>query len=96
MLKSMQVDGWLVCDLSDKVTSCDEAYGVTTTPKPVGAVARSVFVLDRGDPSDGAPDNCVHFGQKVRLMTNAQMAHKQLFLHSAPITPLAYARFSRN
>lgn len=96
MLKSLQVEGWMVCDLSDKVTSCDEAYGVTTTPKKVGPVARSIFVVERGDAKDGAPDNCVHYGQKVRITTNAQIMHKPLYLHSVPITPLAYARFSRN
>ena len=96
MLKSLQVEGWLVCDLADKVTSCDEAYGVTTTPKQLGPVARSVFVIERGDDKDGSPDNCVHFGQKVRITTNAQIMHKPLYLHSVPITPLAYARFSRN
>jgi len=61
----------MVTDLSDKVTSCEEAYGVTTTPKAVGAQARSIFVLERGDDKDGSPDNCVHFGQKVRVTTNA-------------------------
>ena len=59
-------------------------------------MARSIFVVERGDEKDGAPDNCVHFGQKVRITTNSQIMHKPLYLHSVPITPLAYARFSRN
>ena len=48
MLKNCLTNGWLVCDMSDRVTSNDEAYAVTTTDKAVGACARSVMYITRG------------------------------------------------
>jgi hypothetical protein len=70
LIKSNQMNATLVTDTSDRVNNNDEAYGVTTTARNPGAIARSVFVLERGDEKDGSPDNCVHFGQKVRVRSN--------------------------
>lgn len=47
MLKNSLTNGWLVCDMSDRITSNDEAYAVTTTEKAVGACARSVIHIVR-------------------------------------------------
>lgn len=96
MLRNAATCGALVCDTSDKIQTHDEAYAVTTTDKPIGPQARSIFVIERADDKDGSPDNCVHFGQKVRLTTNGNLMNRPLYLSSVAITPQAYARFSRN
>lgn len=88
--------GVLVCDTSDKVQTHDEAYAVTTTPKAVGACARSIFVIERADDKDGAPDNSVYYGQDVRFVTNSQLLNRPMYLSSSQISPTSYARFSRN
>ena len=65
MLKCLQNNGWLVCDMSDRITSYDEAYAVTTTEKAVGACARSIYHLMRcqangaGQP---ASDDIIRYG----------------------------------
>ena len=95
-MKNHATAGWLVCDTSDRIVSSDEAYAVTTTTGAGGATARSIFVLERANDKDGAPDNCVHFGQQVRLVTSAQIGTKPLYLSSTQVSPTAFARFSRN
>ena len=52
MLKNCLTNGWLVFDMSDRVTSNDEAYAVTTTEKAVGACARSIMYITRGGGSN--------------------------------------------
>jgi hypothetical protein len=49
MMYNKQTNGYLVFDMSDRVTSHDEAYATTTTDKDVGPCARSVFVLVKGE-----------------------------------------------
>ena len=51
MLKNCLTNGWLVCDMSDRITSNDEAYAVTTTEKAIGACARSIVHITRGSAS---------------------------------------------
>ena len=65
MLKNCLTNGWLVCDMSDRITSNDEAYAVTTTEKAVGACARSIVHLMRGSSNaQGAPasDDMIRYG----------------------------------
>lgn len=96
MLQNLQTQGWLVSNIWDRIASNDEAYAVTATKEQVGPVARSVFKLVRANEQDGAPDNRVYFGQDIRLSTTVHMFNKPLFLHSQQLTPLVFARFSRN
>lgn len=86
----------MVSNIWDVITSADEAYAVTATKQPIGPVARSVFIVQKGDVKDGAPDNMVRYGQDIRLATTLQMMNKNLYLQSSPLTPSVYARFSRN
>ena len=64
MLKNCLTNGWLVCDMSDRITSNDEAYAVTTTEKAVGACARSIVYVMRGSANQGGPasDTLVRYG----------------------------------
>ena len=94
MLKSKATNGLLVFDSGDKVTSNDEAYGCTTTDKEMGPCARSIVSIQRVE--DDGSDNIVRYGQKIRLEGNSYLIGKKLFLHSTQISPLSFARFSRN
>ena len=98
MLKNCLTNGWLVCDMSDRITSSDEAYAVTTTEKAVGACARSIYYITRGSQARGGPanDETVRYGQEVRIQSNEFIINKPLYLASQPVSPLAFARFSRN
>ena len=84
--------------MSDRITSNDEAYAVTTTEKAVGACARSIYYITRGGAAKGVPanDNMIRYGQEIRLQSNEFIINKPLYLSSQPISPLAFARFSRN
>ena len=46
----------------------------------------------------GAPanDDMIRYGCEVRIQSNELICNKPLFLSSQPISPLAFARFSRN
>lgn len=99
MLKSCMTNGWLVCDMSDRIASHEEAYAVTTTEKAVGACARSIVHLMRAVANgQGAPanDDTIRYGQEIRIQSNEFICNKPLFLSSQPVSPLAFARFSRN
>ena len=69
---------------------------VTSTVQPVGAIARSVYIVERAKAPLFTTDNKVRFGDEVRIKVNPYIIGKDLFLHSVPISTLAYARFSRN
>ena len=65
MLRNCLTSGWLVCDMSDRITSNDEAYAVTTTEKAVGACARSIVHLMRCQANgQGMPasDDTIRYG----------------------------------
>ena len=96
MLKNCLTNGWLVCDMGNRITSSDEAYAVTTTEKAVGACARSVYHITRGSANQVGNDDLIRYGQEVRLQSNEHICNKPLYLSSQPISPLAFARFSRN
>ena len=98
MMKNCLTNGWLVFDMSDRITSHDEAYAVTTTEKAVGACARSILHIVRSGNNQGGPasDDMVRYGQEIRLQSNDFICNKPLYLSSQPVSPLAFARFSRN
>ena len=81
MLLNKMTNGFLVYDMSDKITSHDEAYACTTTDKEIGPCARSVLVLTKAE-DDGAPDNVIRYGQKIRFESNPYIYNKKLYLHS--------------
>jgi hypothetical protein len=97
MLKNALTSGWLVFDMSDRITAHDEAYAVTTSVKAVGACARSIVYLMPGTASTNAStDDLIRYGQEIRIQSNEHICNKPLYLSSQPISPLAFARFSRN
>ena len=96
ILQNCLTNGILVVDMSDRVNGCDEAYMVTSTVQKLGAIARSVYSIERANAQAARQDPKVRYGDEVRIMSNSYICNKELYLHSCPISPLAYARFSRN
>lgn len=93
MLRNSVTTGVLVCDMSDRITTHDEAYAVTSSEK-VSACARSVFSIEANDKT--LADDIVRYGQEIRVQANPHILAKPLYLNSCPISPMAFARFSRN
>lgn len=91
LLQSCRTKQTLVFDMSDRITTHDEAYAVTATAD-VGAVARSVVQIISAK-GDGKGPVC--FGDEIRVQANPHICNKNLFLHSTPVTPMVFARFSR-
>ena len=78
--------------MSDRITTHDEAYAVTSCVG-AGPMARSVVTLL---PAEGKCEGPVCYGQKIRIAANQHISAKGLYLHSCPVSPMAFARFSRN
>ena len=95
MLLNKMTNGFLVFDMSDKITSHDEAYACTTTDKDIGPVARAVFIISKAE-QDAFQDNILRYGQKIKLESNPYIYGKKLYLHSCQVSPQFYARFSRH
>ena len=83
----------MVCDMGDRIVTHDEAYAVTSSSK-VGPCARSVFSIEPNGKVAG--DDIVRYGQEIRILANPHILSKPLYLNSCPISPMAFARFSRN
>lgn len=95
MMLNKKTEGYLVLDLGDHITTHDEAYATTTSKKAAAPSARNIFVLEKAEEDD-YDDDVIHFGQKIRILANKHITGKNLYLHSCQISPLCYARFSRN
>lgn len=81
MLKNKATNGTLVFDSGDRITSHDEAYACTTTEKSTAPCARSILVITKAE-DDGAPDNVLRYGQKIRFESTNFFIGKKTYLHS--------------
>lgn len=81
MIKNSVADGYLVCDMSDRINTHDEAYAVTCAPK-MAACARSVYCITSADPNSQGSDDCVKYGMEVRVQSNPYILNKPLYLSS--------------
>ena len=79
MLRNHVTGGNLVCDMSDRITTHDEAYAVTSSEK-VGPCARSVFKIELNGKQ--GQDDIVRYGQEVRILANPYILNKPLYLFS--------------
>ena len=97
MLLNKMTSGFLVFDMSDRITAHDEAYACTSSGKDVGPCARSVFIIQKVK-EEGAPpsDDIIRYGEKIRFESNPYIYNKKLYLHSVQVSPQSYARFSRH
>lgn len=97
MFINKQTNGYLACDVWDKIPNTTEtAYAVTSSLSVVSPVARAVFIVDRVDERDGYSGDAVYYGQKFRLRVHPYISREPLFLSSCPISPQSFARFSRH
>lgn len=96
MVLNKKTNGFLAFDMGDKITSHDEAYATTTSNKASDPQSRNVFVVTRVDEEDGHEDDTIRYGQQVRFEATPYIHSRKLYLHSQPLSPTFYARFSRN
>ena len=95
MLHNQENNADLVLDIGDRVVGNDEAYACTSNSNGIGPVTRSVFMIEKMDEKDGYKDDIVHYGQKIRIVSNPLIFPKKLYLRSLSVSPLHFARFSR-
>ena len=70
LLRSGQTGGVLVFDMSDRITTHDEAYAVTAT-KDIGACARSIVqIMPHKGSQFGEAKGPICFGQEIRIVAN--------------------------
>jgi hypothetical protein len=62
MLSNKQTDSCFVVNISEKVSTTEDAYACTASPNITGPNARSIFIIERADKNDGYTDNIIHFG----------------------------------
>ena len=80
MLFNRASSGFLVFDMSDRITSNDEAYACTTSDKDQGPIARSVLVIRKAEQSK--PGDVIKYGEKVVFESNPYISNKTIYLHS--------------
>jgi dolichyl-phosphate-mannose--protein O-mannosyl transferase len=67
-----------------------DAYAVTATNTSIDPTARSVFTIQNVESDDAS----IRYGCDVRL--SCVINDKEVYLNSLPITPMTYAKYSRN
>jgi len=92
MLRNCHTNAVLVSNPHEKMVSSD-AFAVTATQSNNGPNTRSVFVVKHANDSS---DEKIRYGQEVRLSTLPELSDRELYLNSLPLTPMTFARFSRN
>ena len=45
---------------------------------------------------DPQADSCIKYGQDIRFCTHPDLCERELYLNSLPLTPMTFARYSRN
>ncbi|EGR27077.1 hypothetical protein IMG5_201940 [Ichthyophthirius multifiliis] len=94
MLQSLSAQGFVACDIYDKIVGQNEAYAISVTQNLKPQV-RSVFELQRYDKEqDFYQDDIIHYGQQFRIQINKRLFDKDLFISSCHITPQKSAKFS--
>lgn len=96
MCLNKKTEGYLVFDMGDNIITHDEAYANTTSKKANVPSARNIFVLSKAEKDEEYVDDIIRYGDKIRIQANKFMTGKDFYLHSCQISPLCYARFSRN
>jgi hypothetical protein len=94
MLYSVNTEGVLSVDMSDRIASSDEGYTVTTCTHTPAHVARNVFVID-GYGAGYDIGDVLKLGQPFRLRVNPALAAAPTYLHSQPISMTSASKVSR-
>mmetsp|Transcript_14563 Transcript_14563/g.29457 ORF Transcript_14563/g.29457 Transcript_14563/m.29457 type:complete len:486 (-) Transcript_14563:281-1738(-) len=96
MLYSVQTEGVLSTDITDRDPGNIEAYSVTTSTITKGPVARNVFVImpPTNDKKTQIGD-FLTFGQPFVLKVNPALTTKDLSLSSVPLSPMQFSKISK-
>uniref|UniRef100_A0A7S2TGW1 EF-hand domain-containing protein n=1 Tax=Lotharella oceanica TaxID=641309 RepID=A0A7S2TGW1_9EUKA len=96
MLYSVQTEGVLSTDVTDRDPGNIEAYSVTTSTVTKGPVARNVFVImpPANDKKTKIGDFFT-FGQPFVLKVNPALTTKDLSLASVPLSPMQFSKISK-
>lgn len=92
MLQSCHTGAVLVANVNEKMVSSD-SFAVTATNNEKGPSSRSVLRIEH---ADDCKDPCIKYGQHIRLCTHEHLHERELYLNSLPLTPMTFARYSRN
>jgi len=92
MLQNCHTNAVLASNPHEKMVSSD-AFAVTASTKINGPSARSVFIIQNANENQ---DQQIRYGQDVRLCTVPELCERELYLNSLPLTPMTFARYSRN
>ncbi len=84
MLSNKKTDSCLVVNMTERITSYEEAYACTASPNVTGPSSRSIFVIERVDENDGFEGDEIHYGQKIKFTTNSYLHHRRMFLKTTP------------
>lgn len=94
MLYSVQTEGVLSVDCSDKLSSSDEGYACTTSTLTQAHVARNVFVIE-GYGNNIRHGDVLKLGQPFRLRINPALLTEGVYLQSQPMSALSCSKVSR-
>jgi len=96
MIVSHQAKGFLAANPHDTVQKQFDAWTLTCGAHGTPC-ARNVFELVRADEKDGYADDCLHYGQNLRIMIAPfSKVGVNAYMHSEMVTALAAAKFSRH
>jgi len=95
-LVSHRSQGCLSANPYDEAAKAYQAIMLTTSSVSNPTV-RNSFVIERVEHDDGYDDDCVHYGQIVRIVLPAfSKLQGHAYMHSELVTALAAAKFSRH
>jgi hypothetical protein len=94
MLYSVATEGVLSCDPSDKISSSDPGFAVTTSTLTQAHVARNVFVLE-GYGKGVRNGDVLKLGQPFRIRVNPRLSQDAFYLHSQPVSILSASKVTR-
>lgn len=95
MTYSVQTEGVLSVDCSEKLTSSDEGYACTTSTLTQAHVARNVMVVE-GYGSGFQQGDVLKLGQPFRLRINPALKSEGFYLQSQPMSAMSCSKVSRN
>lgn len=92
MLKSCATGAVMVANPNEKMVSSD-AYAVTASCSINAPCVRSCLRVEHAEPQ---ADSQIRYGQDIRFCTHPGLHERELYLNSLPLTPMTFARYSRN
>eukprot|EP00002_Diphylleia_rotans_P016726 TRINITY_DN3251_c0_g1_i2.p1 TRINITY_DN3251_c0_g1~~TRINITY_DN3251_c0_g1_i2.p1 ORF type:complete len:212 (+),score=39.55 TRINITY_DN3251_c0_g1_i2:79-714(+) len=102
MLFSLQTEGFLACNLADKLSYAEHKYAVTTSWINCPCV-RNTFTIKRyaKENHDLLPitsrDGVLLYGQKFHIVSNPEMeSSSPLYLQSERVSTTSYAKYSKH